>query len=503
MPPRTEPADRTPSADPAVWPVLIIGSGFSGLGMAVQLDRSGIGPWVMLERDSEIGGTWRDNTYPGCACDIPSPLYSFSFAPNPNWSRLYAHHDEIQRYLLEVVDTHRLRPHVRLGREVVCARYDDDVRLWTVTTANGETYRARVVVSGMGPLSVPARPNVPGLDAFEGRQFHSATWDHDADLSGKRVAVIGTGASAIQFVPHVAKQVAALTLFQRTAPWIIPSRDRRFGSRERALFSAVPWAQKALRGWIYARHELRALAFTGKRLQVLMKLGERTARTHLHDQVADPTLRAKLTPSFSLGCKRVLRSSTYYPALTQANVDVVTSPIERVDATGVVTSRGRHDVDVIIHGTGFKVQQQVAPGVIFGRDGVDLGEVWGERMAAYKGTAVAGFPNLFFLVGPNVSLGHNSMVYMIESQVAYIVDALQRMRAQGWATVEVDAEVQARFTADLDARLGQTIWASGCRSWYLDDRGRNTTLWPGFTFQFRKLTARFDAENYRIAGDAV
>ena len=480
-----------------VWPVVIIGTGFSGLGMAIKLREAGIGPFVLLERAAEIGGTWRDNNYPGCACDVPSPLYSFSFAPNPNWTRLYAGHDEIQAYLVDVVKTYGLRPHIRFNQEVACSRYDDKTRLWTVTTTSGESYRARVVISGMGALSDPALPNIDSMEDFQGERFHSAQWNHDFDVAGKRVAVIGTGASAIQFVPHLARTAQRLHLFQRTPPWIVPRPDRPISPSERALYKRVPLAQKALRGWIWSNLELRALAFTGK--PVLMKLAERFARKHIGSQVTDPQLLEQVTPKFTIGCKRVLLSDDYYPALMRDNVTVVTDPIARASTTGLETRDGKHyEFDAIIYGTGFAVQRQIPRGAIFGRGGADLAELWDEHMQAYKGTCVTGFPNLFFLAGPNTGLGHSSMVYMIESQIAYIIDALRQMKDGGWDSVEVQASAQARFNKTIAARQANTVWATGCRSWYLDDRGRNTTLWPGFTFQFRKTTARFDAEHYAI-----
>ncbi len=497
-----EPEHAMPQPPNEVWPVVILGTGFAGIGMAIELQRAGIGPFVLLERADEIGGTWRDNHYPGCACDVPSPLYSFSFAPNPRWTRLYARHDEIQRYLLDVVERYRLRRHVRFGQEVVCARYDDKARLWTITTRSGESYRAAVVVSGMGALSNAAYPDIDDLDAFAGERFHSATWNHDYDLSGRKVAVVGTGASAVQFVPHVARAAERMTLFQRTAPWVMPRPDRPIGPAERSLYARVPVAQKALRGLIYASHEVRALAFTGK--PMLMKLAQRRARAHLHAQVADPALREQLTPKFTIGCKRVLLSDDYYPALCRDNVEVTTDPIVRATARGLVTQSGReHAVDAIIFGTGFSVQRQFPRGAIFGRQGLDLAEVWSDRMSAYKGTCVAGFPNLFLLAGPNTGLGHNSMVYMIESQLAYVIDALRQMADRGWDTVEVEAQAQRRFNARLQGRHDTTVWSTGCRSWYLDDKGQNTTLWPGFTFMFRRQTARFDASSYIVTPRAT
>lgn len=485
------------SAGHEVWPVVIIGTGFAGLGMAIQLQEAGIGPFVLLERAAELGGTWRDNHYPGCACDVPAPLYSFSFMPHPGWSRLYARHDEIQRYLLAVAERYRLRQHIRFSTTVDTIRYDDATRLWTITTAGGDSYRAKVVVSAVGALSNPLIPDIPGASEFAGETFHSATWDHDVPLEGKRVAVVGTGASAIQFVPEIAPRVGHLDLFQRTPPWVMPRPDRSISQWEQTLYRRVPLAQKALRGWIYCMHELRGIAFTSQ--PRLMQIASRSARLHLERQVPDPVLRAKLTPNYTIGCKRVLLSDDYYPALTRDNVEVVTTGIERITADGVVTRDGQHHrADVLIYGTGFRVQQPFGRGTVFGRRGQDINDAWAERMVAYKGTTVAGFPNLFVLAGPNTGLGHSSMVYMIESQVAYVIDALRQMERGRWDTVEITPEAMARFNEDVDGRLSDTVWSTGCRSWYLDERGRNTTLWPDLTFRFRQQTRRFDASNYRI-----
>lgn len=481
-----------------MWPVAIIGTGFAGLGMAIKLREAGLGPFIILERAAQVGGTWRDNHYPGCACDVPAPLYSFSFAPNPNWSRLYASHAEILSYLLEVVQRYQLRPHIRFDHGIVTSRYDARQRVWRLSTADGRVIRARVVVSGMGALSNPSFPDIPGTDSFRGSRFHSAQWDHSVQLTGKRVAVIGTGASAIQFVPEIAKAAQRLFLFQRTPPWIIPRPDRAIGPTERALYRRVPAAQTALRGYIYGKHEVRALAFTGA--PALMRVAQRNAERHLRRQIVDPQLRRRLTPSFTIGCKRVLVSNDYYPAVAGDNVQLVTDPIDTITTDGVATRKQNFDVDAIVYGTGFSVQQPFAPGAFVGRDGVELTQAWTERMTAYKGTCVSGFPNLFLLAGPNTGLGHSSMVYMIESQIAYVLSALRAMKDHGWETVDVTTTAQDRFNTWLDQRLGKTVWSSGCRSWYLDDRGRNTTLWPTYTFRFRQQTATFDPANFRIEG---
>jgi cyclohexanone monooxygenase len=476
--------------------ILIIGSGFAGICMAIRLKQAGIHSFTILERAGEIGGTWRDNTYPGCACDVQSHVYSFSFEPNPAWTRMFAEQPEINAYLNHCATKYGILPHVRCNENVVRAEYDDRSCTWTVHTSAGHTYRARVLVSGMGGLSNPAYPQIPGLDQFEGRSFHSATWDHDYDLRGKRVAVIGTGASAIQFVPQIAPKVGKLHLFQRSAPWIVSKPDRRVTRLEKALFQRFPFTQGLMRQALYWRLESRAFAFVVR--PELMQQAERMARNHLENQVRDPELLRKVTPDYQIGCKRILLSDDYYPALARPNVEVVTTPIAEVRAHGVVDREGRErEVDAIIFGTGFKTQQFVERGAFFGAGGTDIVDAWQGGMEAYKGATVSGFPNLFFICGPSTGLGHNSIIYMIEAAVSYVLDAIVTMQRRGWAAVDVRPDAQAAFNRDLQAKLGTAIWQKGCKSWYLDENGRNTTLWPDFTFRFKKLTRTFDPDAYR------
>ncbi len=478
--------------------VVIIGSGFSGLGMAIALRRAGATDFVVLEKAGDVGGTWRDNTYPGCACDVQSHLYSFSFAPNPHWSRTYAPQPEILAYLRDCARHHGVLPHVHFHQEVRSARFDDTDDTWVITTAD-RSYRARVLVSGMGGLSTPAFPELDGLADFAGPQFHSQQWDHSVDLRGKRVAVIGTGASAIQFVPRIAPEVARLDLYQRTPPWIVPRDDRAIGPGRQALFRRLPVTQRLARSAIYWQLEARALGFAVD--PRVLALGEQAARAHLARQVPDPELRRKLTPDYRLGCKRVLISSDYYPALGRPNVDVITEAITGVRGDAVVTADGRaRAADVIILGTGFRAAAPIPAGTIFGSGGRDLADRWAGGPEAYKGTTVAGFPNLFLLVGPNCGLAHSSMVYMIESQIAYVMDALRVMRARRATRIDVRPDVEATYNRDLQARLGRAVWsAGGCRSWYLHDSGKNVALWPGFTWQFRRLLRRFDSDSFHLS----
>jgi cation diffusion facilitator CzcD-associated flavoprotein CzcO len=477
--------------------VIIVGTGFSGLGMAIRLRRHGITDFVLLERAGEVGGTWRDNSYPGCACDVPSHLYSFSFALNPGWSRSFSSRQEIWDYLRHCADSYGVRPHIRFHHEVLDAAWDHTRHRWTVRTSRGEL-TSDVLVTGTGPLSDPAIPDIPGLDSFRGKVFHSAQWEHDHDLHDRRVAVVGTGASAIQFVPRIQPQVAALTLFQRTPPWILPRNDRENREFERKLYRAVPGLQRLARAGIYWGRELSVLGFTNN--PRLLKVAELIARRHLRRQVPDPVLRARLTPGYAIGCKRILISDDYLPALTQPNVHLVESGLAEVGENWVRAADGtRSDVDTIIFGTGFRVTDMPIASRIRGRDGRTLAEAWSAGAQAHRGTTVAGFPNLFMLVGPNTGLGHTSMIHMIESQVAYTADALRYLRRTGAGAVEVRPQAQAAYNDELQSRMEGTVWtAGGCASWYLDAQGRNVTLWPGFTWRFRLATRRFRPEEYLV-----
>ncbi|WP_022975282.1 flavin-containing monooxygenase [Nevskia ramosa] len=482
--------------------ILIIGSGFAGLCMAIKLREQGIEDFQILERGDDVGGTWRDNHYPGCACDVQSHLYSFSFEPNPEWTRMFARQPEIKAYLEKCAAKYDLRRHIVFGANVQNARYDEAAATWTVKTADGRSFSGRVLVSGMGGLSNPAMPNVKGLNSFKGKAFHSAHWDHSYDLTDKRVAVIGTGASAIQFVPQIQKTAKRVDLYQRTAPWIMPKPDREIGPTERRLYKALPALQNAYRTAIYWMLESRVLGFAVN--PKLMTMVEGVARGHIKRQIKDPALRIKVTPDYTIGCKRILISNDYYPALAQANVEVITNDIVEVRANSVVDSAGNERaVDAIIYGTGFKAQDPMPRGTVFGTGGVDLLDAWKTGPEAYLGLSVAGFPNFFMLVGPNTGLGHNSMVFMIESQVAYVMDALKTMRKQKLRAVDVKPDAQVTFNKGIQGQLSKTVWTSGCKSWYVDANGKNTTLWPGFTFIYRGKTRRFPATAYRLERDST
>jgi len=477
--------------------ILIIGTGFAGIGMAVRLKESGRDDFVVLERASAVGGTWRDNTYPGCRCDVPSHLYSFSFAPNPEWSSTFSPQPEIEAYLNKVTDDFGVRPHIRFDHTVEDTAWDEGAGIWRVRTNAGEL-TADIVISGQGPLAEPSYPKLPGINTFEGRVFHSARWDHEYDLTDRKVAVIGTGASAIQFVPAIQPEVEELHLFQLTPPWVMPRPDRRITRAEKAVYRRFPLAQKAVRASIYWGRESYVLGFA--KAPRIIAQAQKLAERHLAKQVRDPELRAKLTPDYTMGCKRILISDDYYPALAQPNVSVVTEGVREVTPHGIVTEDGvKHEVDTIIYGTGFRVTDLPVMDLVRGRGGVSLREAWNDGMEAHLGTAVAGFPNFFLLIGPNTGLGHSSMVFMIESQIAYLMDALRTMDAAGIARVEVRPEAQRRFVDGVRSKMRNTVWTTGgCVSWYLDAQGRNTTLWPSFTWRFRQLTRRFDPTSYDV-----
>lgn len=480
--------------------IAIIGSGFSGLGMAIRLKQQGEHDFLLFEKEAGVGGTWRVNNYPGCGCDVQSHLYSFSFEQNPNWTRMFAKQPEIQGYLEGCWEKYRLQPHTLLGTEISRLAWDEQQELWHIEDHAGNRYSAQFVVSGMGALSTPAIPKLKGLENFTGKQFHSQQWDHDYDLSGKRVAVIGTGASSIQFVPQIQKQVAQLDLYQRTAPWIMPKPDRAISQRERERFKRFPLLQKLWRGAIYALLESRVIGFA--MLPKVMKVAQKVGQWHIAKQIEDPLLRAKVTPDYTMGCKRVLISNDYFPALTQPNVELVTAGIQEIRAASIVTADGQERaIDAIIFGTGFTPSDPLPRGVVFGRGGVDLLDTWPQGPEAYKGTLTAGFPNLFFLMGPNTGLGHNSMVFMIESQIHYVLGALDLLGRQQLQSLEVKREAQDRFNGKLQGSLGNTVWnAGGCMSWYLHPvSGRNCTVWPGFTWRFRLLTRNFDPAAYHFS----
>jgi len=480
--------------------IIIAGAGFSGIGMGIALKKAGYHDFVILEKDHDLGGTWRDNEYPGCACDVPSPLYSYSYELNPGWTRLFAPQREIWDYLRMCARKYGVDEHIRYGCAVERTDWDDAARCWhvgtsRVTNGTADGYRARAVVSAGGALHIPSDPDIPGAGLFTGTSFHSARWDHSCDLTGKQVAVIGTGASAVQFIPEIARQAAGLRVFQRTPPWIHPRPNVAIPTRVRGSLEANPLAARLLRDAIYWTLEARALGFAVH--PRLMAPLEAMARQHLGKQVADPGLRAKLTPDYTIGCKRILLSSNYYPTLQRPNVDLITDPITAITPTGLLTADGTaHPADVIIYATGFKVIESVTALNVTGRDGRKLAH---EGPEAYHGITVAGFPNFFMLLGPNTALGHTSVVFMIESQVQHVLSCLRMLARDKANTIEVHTEALRRFNRGLQRRLDRAVWsAGGCTSWYLDANGVNRALWPGFSFEYWARTRRARRGAYAV-----
>jgi cation diffusion facilitator CzcD-associated flavoprotein CzcO len=493
------PASAPEGALPEHVRVAVIGAGFGGIGAGVKLLEAGIRDFAILERGASVGGTWRDNTYPGCACDVQSHLYSFSFAPNPRWSRVFSGQPEIRAYLEDVADRPGLRARMHFETAVTGAVWREAEAHWLISTTRGDL-TADVLISAGGPLSEPSMPDIPGLAEFPGAIFHSARWDHETDLAGKRIAVIGTGASAIQLVPQLQKKAAKLVLFQRTPAWVMTRRDRRITAAEKWLFAHVPPTQRLARLGVYLSREATVGGFVKR--PAMLKAAQRLALGHMHKAVKDPELRAKLTPDYVMGCKRVLLSNDYYPALAQPNAEVVASGLVRVEGSAAIACDGtRHEVDAIVFATGFHTVDMPIARHVWGTGGRTLDEVWNGDMRALRGTTVAGFPNLCFVIGPNTGLGHNSMVHIIESQLSYIVDYIKTLDRTGAVALDADERAQKTWCDEVERRMGPTVWnTGGCKSWYLNAAGRNPTLWPGSTLRFRRLTRRVDVREYvRVA----
>ena len=475
---------------------IIIGAGFSGLGMAIKLKKEGMTNFVVLDRNPHLGGTWWDNSYPGAACDVQSHLYSFSFEPNPNWSRQFSPQEEILKYMEHCATKYGLNEKIQYNSTVNGAEYNDDSSIWTVTTANGKSYQARYVISCSGGLSQPSLPEIKGLDDFKGKMFHTARWDKNFDITGKTVAVIGTGASAIQIVPAIVPKVKQLYVYQRTPSWVIPKPDFVIGGFRKKLFSTLPVTQYMVRGWMYWVHELMAIGFVANKS--VLEFATKIVARHIKKSVKDETLRKKLTPNYTLGCKRILLSNDYYPALQQPNAEVVTDGIKEINEHGILTVDGKQrDVDAIVLATGFHAAEGMLVYDVKGKNGLQLSDAWKDGAEAYLGTSVAGFPNWFFVVGPNTGLGHTSVIIMIEAQIKYIMAAIKTMKQQNAQTLDVRPAVQKTFNEEMQQKLGKTVWqAGGCVSWYQMKNGKNVTIWPGFTFSFIQRTAKFEPDKY-------
>ncbi|HJQ03256.1 MAG TPA: NAD(P)/FAD-dependent oxidoreductase [Jatrophihabitans sp.] len=487
---------RTTGTLPEQVEVFIVGAGFAGLGAAIKLAESGEQDFLCIDRGAEVGGTWRDNSYPGATCNVPSQLYSFSFALNPDWSRSFSPQPEIQQYLRRVAAESGVLDRFRFGVTFESASWDAASARWRIETSAGPTI-ARLLVSAAGSLSEPNLPAIDGIERFAGELFHSACWDHQAELAGRRVAVIGTGASAIQIVPAIADQVDRLDVYQRTPPWVLPRRERAYHRWERWALRRLPLLQRLARSLVYLAREATVGMFIA--YPRIGRLVSRGAIANIRRSITDPGLRAKLLPDYALGCKRVLLSNDWYPTLARPNVELITEPIARITEHGIVTADGRErPADVLVVATGFRPTEPPIADRIRNGAGRTLAEAWTVNgLQAYKGSTVSGFPNLFLLIGPNTALGHSSMVFIAESQISYLIDAHRTMKRQRLATVEPLPEIQRAWNADLQRRMTRTVWNTGCRSWYLDRHGRNVTLWPRTSYAFRRLTARFDLAAYR------
>lgn len=477
---------------------IVIGAGFGGLAAAIKLKRAGFRRLLVLEKANRLGGTWRDNTYPGAACDVPSRLYSYSFALNPNWSRAYSGQKEIQQYMEDVADRFGVRSMIRFRAEVDRADWDEAAKVWRVTLTGGETLTAPVLVSALGQLNRPSFAGIPGRERFKGESWHSARWNHDVDLTGKTVACIGSGASAIQYIPEVAKVAGKVLIFQRTPNYIIPRLDKPTPGWLRRIYRTVPLVDRIFRFAIWQMMDLRFRAF---------KLGTKSAESfrklaigYLERQIADPDLRAKLTPTYPIGCKRILISDDYYQALVRDNVELITEAVAEITPKGVKTADGaEHACDAIVYGTGFDTTHFLAPLEIHGLGGRTLSEAWKDGAEAYLGVTVSGFPNLFMLYGPNTNLGHNSIIVMLEAQADYIVKCLREMRRRKAKALDVKPAAMSDFNIQLQKDLESTAWAGECSSWYKTASGKITNNWSDDTANYRRRTARPAFEDYAFA----
>ncbi|MGJ9411666.1 flavin-containing monooxygenase [Aeromicrobium sp. CF4.19] len=476
---------------------IIVGSGFAGMGMAMKMREAGRTDFIIIEKADDVGGTWRDNTYPGAECDVQSHMYSFSYELNPEWSREYSAQPEIHAYMRSVADKHRLDDVIHYETEMTGATWDEHTLRWTVTTSK-ETYECRVLVSGIGGLHIPNIPELPGAETFDGPRFHSARWDHDVDLTGKRVAVVGTGASAIQFIPQIVGDVAQLDVYQRSAPWVVPKLNHDITGRKARLLTKVPGGTRAYRNALYWMNEATQLGFTGP-AQGITKLVENKVADYIRKTVDDPAVAEKLIPDYRLGCKRVLKTDNYVPVYNRDNVELVTDGIREVTPTGIVTMEGDfRETDVIIYGTGFHVTDAFEWVHVTGKGGRDLSKTFDEHgIETYLGISVTHFPNFFLMLGPNTALGHNSVVFMIEQQTKWVLAMLDEMDERGAEAVEPTAQAQREFNDQLQEKVEKGVWSQGgCTSWYLDSQGKNRTIWPGFTFRYWWRTRKVESDHF-------
>ena len=478
-----------------LYKVIIVGGGFAGLGAAIKLKQAGIEDFILLEKASEMGGVWRENTYPGCACDVPSALYSYSFEQNPAWSRVFAQQKEIKQYLFDVADKYQIMPHVRLKHEALDAKWSDAEQCWIIQTTQGEL-RSQFTILACGPMHEPVLPAVRGIENFKGEIFHSSQWRHDLDLIGKRVAVIGTGASAIQFVPQIQPHVKQLTIFQRTAQWILPKSDIPLFAPVRSLFKFLPLTQQLMRGSVYGIFET---INGGIQSPAAMKQFQKIAKWHLNSHIKDPILRSKLTPDFIIGCKRILQSNNWYPALAQKNVDVIASGLTEIQGNTLIAANGeRCEVDIIILGTGFEIAEPPIANRVYNRFGQKMSDVWRGSPEGYMGTMIENCPNGFLMFGPNVAVSSSAFI-IIEAQLNYIMDALKQAEQLGIQTIEPNPEITRKFNEKVQSALQSTVWnKGGCQSYFIDRNGRNSTAWPWTTFKLKEKMKKFNLNEYLI-----
>lgn len=481
-----------------IFEIVIIGSGFGGIGLAINLKKAGIENFVLLERESDMGGTWWRNSYPGAAVDVQSHLYSFKSEPF-NWSRLFAFQPEILDYTNLLITKYDLKSKTHSGKNVVKAEFDEITCIWSVLIEDGSVYKAPLLINSSGSLSQPSIPPIKGKDDFKGMSFHTSRWDHSFDYSDKKVAVIGTGASGVQVIPALAPKVKTMNVFQRTPHWVMPRPDRKLGNWERKFIHAIPLITSIYREMMYWKLEARMLAFKGNK--AIIRIFQNKAKKFLKKNIPDPELRKKLTPDFLLGCKRVLLTNDYYPALLLDNVNLVIDGIELINETGLKMRSGEQiDVDLIIYATGFHASENNIPYPVIGRNGLSIQESWKDGAHAYIGTVVPHFPNLFILVGPNTGIGHTSALHIMESQMKYIMKTILAMRKNNWKAVEIKEEVEVAYNELIQKQLSTTVWQTGgCKSWYQTESGKNTTLYPTYSFVFRKDTSKFKKEEHLIS----
>jgi cation diffusion facilitator CzcD-associated flavoprotein CzcO len=487
--------NRTDKLEPCL---AIIGAGFSGIGMAIRLKQSGYSNFTIFERSDNVGGTWRDNTYPGCACDVASHLYSFSFEKKSDWTKVFSDASEIYQYLLSCVEKFQLENHIKLNTTVSDMRFDSSANQWAISTVSNETFHADMIINGTGPLNKPNIPNIPGIENFTGKIFHSSQWDHEHQLDGGNVACIGTGASAIQFIPEIVNKVRSLKVFQRTPTWLVPRLNRNYSSLTKWVFKNVPGVRNFYRLFIYWRNEYYGIAIIG--YPFFNNLLQKASKLYLRAKVKDPELRKKLTPNYQIGCKRINISDDYYESLQRPNSDLITEPIISITSTGVTSADGEtHECDTIIFGTGFVTTKYLQPMKIYGSEGKELTEQWAGSAESYLGISVAGFPNYFLLLGPNTGLGHNSVVFMIEAQIEYVIKALSYLKEAKKTFIDVKLERQETFCDSTQKKLKKFSWGSGCDSWYLSENGKNYSIWPGFTPSYWWKTRKFDVASYHVS----